>query len=204
MKNDEIIFEDDERAAYIGTVTGWISRTGHFYGDTALNRSAEYLARYDGATHRKCNIHEELFRKNSYCNQCSNLAREKKYESFPEENWNGIDMLFSDSIDEYFQDFDSVLDYMWDNSIDAVEDLRLRLTDPQKIHELDPSEIYADLLPDDGDYHDIPREIYEAFDILNNSIRKADATLSWYPSKKKISKSDVFQLNYTHNQRKYE
>jgi len=45
---EKIVPYDSAEAASIQTVTGWVSRSGRFWGND------EHMARYDGCTHRKC------------------------------------------------------------------------------------------------------------------------------------------------------
>lgn len=191
-QKNQVIFVDSDEAAYLGTVTGWISRNKHFYGDL------EDAARYDGATHKKCKC-GNIFPKNSWCDPCADKATRKSYDGLSEGKWNGYDMIYSRATNDYFQDLDYIIDYMLDNDIEDADDLMLVLTKPQKIYPLDPAEIYEDLIADDHDYTDIPKEIWDAFDELNEKILKADVTLSFNPSKEKISKADLFCINYTYN-----
>ena len=47
MAEKQIIMEDSPEAASIQTVTGWVSRTGRFWGND------ERMARFDGSTHNR-------------------------------------------------------------------------------------------------------------------------------------------------------
>jgi len=48
-KAETVVMEDSAEAASVQTVTGWVSRLGHFFG---ANEGAERTARYDGCTQR--------------------------------------------------------------------------------------------------------------------------------------------------------
>ena len=73
-----IIMYDAPEAASLKTVTGWVSADGRFFG------SNEDLARYSGATHRRCEVSPEhkIYEVNSYCKECHQARRKAQGEVF--------------------------------------------------------------------------------------------------------------------------
>lgn len=162
-----IIMEDSPEAASIKTVTGWVSRDGRFYGDN------ERLARYAGATHRACVKCGEVHVINGYCRTCRNTMENAKFQAMEKQDWNGIYPLVIFNSDEYFFDSDDLDNYCDQNEVKAHE-LRLCLCVPNMAREVE-SDYWENDLPDDGD---IPEEMQEALEKLNEVIRKAPP-LSW-------------------------
>lgn len=72
---EKIVPYDSAEAASIQTVTGWVSRSGHFWGND------EHMARYDGCTHRKCDACETLIPVRGYtiCDQCREAKEIEKW-----------------------------------------------------------------------------------------------------------------------------
>lgn len=195
MKKEETeaIFEDDPRAAYLGTVTGWISRDGYFYGNH------EKAARYAGSTHKMCKC-GNIFKKNSYCALCHEMNVIDRYHGMKEcENAPG-NMFFSDAFDEYFPDVEEIVEFMYDNDVRVVEDLRLQPTRPNKCFAPDAIDLYSGILPDDGDYHSIPESVLLAFSELEEKLKELDATLSWEPMNAKLSKKQVEEIQKQYNE----
>ena len=108
--SEQIIAYDSAEAASIQTVTGWVSRTGIFFGND------EHMARYDGCTHRQCGKCSALIPVHSYCRDCADKASIEKYASMPRADWNGSDMLYSKAHDVWFQDADYLADYCDEHS----------------------------------------------------------------------------------------
>ena len=77
--------------------------------------------------------------------------------------------------DRYFWSADEVEDYCEDEGCD-VDDLMLVHCAPVYAHQLDPGNIYADSLYEDGD---VPTEIEAAFNELNRTISGCREPLSW-------------------------
>ena len=194
MKKEETeaIFEDDPRAAYLGTVTGWISRDGYFYGNN------EKAARYAGSTHKMCKC-GNIFKKNSYCALCHEINTLDRYHAMKEcENAKG-DMFFSDAYHSFFSDVEQILEFMHENEISLVEDLRLQPTRPNKCFVPDVIDLYSGILPEDGDIHSIPESVLLVFDELKQKLKEIDATLSWEPINAKLSKEQVEEIQREFN-----
>jgi hypothetical protein len=168
---DEIILDTDPRAAEFRTVQGWVSRDGRFFGDN------EDAARYSGCTHRKCRDCDNPARKSwLICDACRARVDREKHAGRKVEPWDGTTMLFSNAMDEYFWDAESLADELHERGMRA-EDAMIVLCDPIYPKQIDPDDYYSDELPEDGD---VPEEIAKAFDALNAILEK-QPPLSWYP-----------------------
>lgn len=172
-EHQRIILPDSAEAATIKTVTGWVSRTGRFWGDD------ERMARFDGSTHHKCEQCGALVGNRSFCGPCHEVKKIGEWASLPRGAWNGTDLLYSQSADVYFHDRDSLADYCHDNNC-TPESLRLVICVPNYAHEIDPSDLFSDDMAEDGD---LPNDLQEAFDVLNAVIRQRSTPLSWSPGK---------------------
>src|SRR5690606_37390366 len=121
---DEIILPSDDQAAkFVSGIEGWADRHGRFYGND------EASARWSGATHLMCAVCGSLHKRQSYCRECAERKRVEKYQAMPRQEWDGIGMLFSDSSDQYFHDWEEVEQYCEDNEC-TLESLQLIICDP--------------------------------------------------------------------------
>lgn len=168
--NEKIILPSSDEAASVQTVTGWVSRLGHYYGKD------EGLARYDGSTHRECKKCGKLIRRSGYCVDCYIQSEIEKYEKMERREWNGTDPLYSHSVDKYFWDENELEEYLVSVGGDA-KSLRLIICVPVYATEIDPADFYGDDL-DDGKS---PDELQLIFDELNVCIRESKIILSWQP-----------------------
>lgn len=171
-----IILPDDSTAASIQTVTGWVSRLGHFFGS---GQQSESMARYDGSTHRKCDC-GEIIDRNGYCRKCAGRREDEKFAKMEHRPWNGTDALYSQALDRYFFDESELDDYCEDQEA-TPESLQLIICEPKKAYKIDPMDIYKDIMPDERD--DLPTDIQDAFDELNRAIDESTSVISWFPGK---------------------
>lgn len=177
MKTEkQIVMYDSEVAASIKTVTGWVSRTGHFWGND------EHMARYDGSTHRTCEC-GEVIENRSYCRKCSERKEHEKYLAMPAVAWDGEAPLNLHGTDTYFFDSDSLLDHCAGEGCQPKA-LPLVICVPKYAKVIDANEHYADDLPEDGE---VPPEIEEAFRVLNAAIQACTTPLCWYPGKQSVT-----------------
>ncbi|MFY0750155.1 hypothetical protein [Pseudomonas sp. NFX5] len=165
-----IIMYDAPEAASLKTVTGWVSADGRFFG------ADENLARYCGATHRRCDVNPEhkIYEVNSYCKECHQERRQAKFAAMPIKEWSGEPLVFFDS-DQYFFDVDSLRDYLIESDIDLA-DLQLCICEPNYPSQIDPADHFCDELPEDGEIRD--DQVLAAFELLNEMIRQSEP-LSW-------------------------
>lgn len=165
-----IIMFDAPEAASLKTVTGWVSADGRFFGGD------ENLARYCGATHRRCDVNPEhqIYEVNSYCKECRQVRRQAKFAAMPIKGWAGEPLVIFDG-DQYFFDEDSLRDYLIDSDIELA-DLQLCICAPNYPSQIDPADHFCDDLPEDGEIRD--DQLLAAFELLNEMIRKSEP-LSW-------------------------
>ncbi|WP_145517352.1 hypothetical protein [Yersinia mollaretii] len=165
----KVILMDSAEAASIKTVTGWFSSDGRFFGNN------EGLARYAGASHRKCHNNPEhpIYRVNSYCEICHAEKQKINFHAMPRKAWEGEPLIINDH-DQFFFDADDLRDYCMENLV-LPHELDLVICTPNHPYEIDGSDIFCDKLPEDGE---LPSELQEAFDTLNAAIRKSEP-LSW-------------------------
>jgi len=165
-----IIMFDAPEAASLKTVTGWVSADGRFFG------ADENLARYCGATHRRCDVNPEhpIYEVSSSCNECRHTRLQAKFASMPIKDWAGEPLVIFDS-DRYFFAEDDLRDYLVDSDIDLA-DLQLCICEPNYPSEIDPADHFCDDLPEDGEIND--DQLLAAFELLNEMIRQSQP-LSW-------------------------
>lgn len=193
----DIILPSDPIAAKLVTVTGWQSRDGRFYG------SDERLARWAGSTHVPCDDCGAPTPTRSYtvCSECRSKREVERYDAMPKDEWDGVQMLFSQSADKYFSDIDEAYEFAVedldesevvdeDNNADRVkwlDTLMLVLCEPNRVRSLD-SDHFCEDLPEDGD---VPSEVEQAVDIFNEAVK--GIVLSWSPGKKRLDTSKVYE-----------
>ena len=175
-KENEIILPDDPRAAtYHTDIKGWISYNCHFFGND------ERMARYDGSTHRICEGCGAVVGKINYCRACYDKKEFDDYLAMPEMEWNEEGRLYSQANDEYYDGWDYALDACEDAG--TLKDMRLIIAEPVYVKEIDPSEYYLD---DILDGYELPDDIREAFDELNEIIRNSKTILCYRPGKFRV------------------
>lgn len=174
MADNKIIMYDSPEAAEFRKVTGWVSRGGLFHGDN------EHTARWQGCTHLKCDSCGEVKERSTWCRPCHDKKEREKYKAMPAKDWDGEAMLYSNTHDKWFSDFDDILDYMA-NCDDAdtltFDDLEMVIGDPCYCDTVDPMDVYESDLPDG---YDLPDGIEEAFEELNKKIQAIKTPLCWY------------------------
>ena len=170
------ILEESAEAARQETMTLWVSRNGRAYKE-------EDLARYDGCTHRRCKCGNITKKHYTKCESCRDADNRERYLALPFEEWDKKTPLCIYGTDQYFFDESDIEDYCEDNDC-ATKDLMLVICKPNKVWELDPVDIYNNLLSEDGE---IPMELQGYFDELNKKIREYDQPLSWSQGKKRTN-----------------
>jgi len=138
------------------------------------------MARWCCATHRQCekNPDHPIHEIRSYCQQCHQESRQAKFAAMPVKEWSGEPLVIFDS-DQYFFDEDSLRDFLIDSDIDLA-DLQLCICEPKMPREIDPSDVFCDDLPEDGEIRD--QQLVAAFELLNKMIRQSEP-LSWTEGK---------------------
>lgn len=182
MQEKSKVMYASEEAAQKVAVTGWCSRNGHFYGDN------EHLARWDGCTHQLCDCGAEMERGYTICQSCSSKKQMAKYETMPFKEWDGKAPLTLFDDDKHFWDEDSLLDYCEMNEV-LPKDLQLVICEPNYASEIEPDDFYCDDLPEDHTLADAYLELADAFEKVNELIRKRVKPISWSGGKYRTSYS---------------
>ena len=178
MNQEEIIVLPDHlQAAERKTVTGWVSRNGHFWGED------ERMARYEGSTHRACDVCGSVVLKQwVYCEKCRYDKMQKVWEAMPRKEWDHETPLAIFDTDTYFFFYDEIESYCEDHEC-KPEDLKLVWCDPIKPKHIYADDLFADELPgDDSEAEVRDTDILAAIDALNKAIERAEP-FSWYPGK---------------------
>lgn len=173
---EEVILDTSDEAAKRMTVTGWVSRHGRFFGED------EYLARYDGSTHRKCKQCENVIPKHGYtiCPECLRRKANERFKSMEVKKWDAKTPLCIFDSGEFFWNEEDI-EYYCDTYGIKAEDLKLVICEPIYAKEVDAEEHFFDDLPEDN--KDIPDMLADALEELNKVIREYKEPLSWVQGK---------------------
>lgn len=169
----KIILNTSDEAAKRVTITGWVSRTGQFFGDD------ERSARWSGATHITCECGQVTPKGYTKCEACRKKASDARYAALPKAPWDGKTMLSMFDDDRYFADIEEAEEYAFEIE-STLADLQLVLCAPVYAQQIDPNEHYCDDLAEDSE---VPAEIEEAFRVLNEAIKNCREPLCFRPSK---------------------
>ncbi|MCW0974404.1 hypothetical protein [Pantoea sp. JV6] len=172
MKEQNVVMYESDEAASIQTVTGWVDRTGRFWGKD------EHMARYAGSTHRICQKNHDhgSHATNGYCEKCYSESRQKYFASLERKAWAGEPLVIFDN-DNYFFDSESLADYCWENCL-LPSELQLLICESNYPREIDMNDHCEEIIPDGGDHHDITEAIWQAAEALNKAIRES-SPISW-------------------------
>ena len=188
-KEEIVMYDSAEAAEYRTDIKGWVSRHGRFFGD---GHDSEHLARWDGSTHRPCNLCGKAVEEKHYlaCSGCREKRKRERYHAMPVGKWDGEVPLYSEFLDEYFNDTDEALDWMHcDNKTSAktLDDLMLVICEPVYARQID-EDFFCDELPEDGE---VPDDIADAIDAFNEVVK--GYKLSWVPGKARFDCSEQKQ-----------
>ena len=167
MKDAKVVFPEDDEAASLQTVTGWVSRIGNFWGKD------ERMARYNGSTHRRCECGNIVPQRN-YCLTCFEKKEVEKYEAMPKTGWDGVAMLYSVSRGTYYNTIDDAEDDLIEE--ETLDILQLVICKPNYVRTLNTDD-FSDDLPEDC--YDLPDSVYEAIGTFNSAVK--GVILSWSP-----------------------
>jgi hypothetical protein len=168
MSETKIVLPEDDIAATLKTVTGWVSRDGLFFG------SDERTARWSGATHVRCSECGVVTEKGwTLCAGCREKEAAARFAVLERRDWDGSQMVYSAALEKYFDSPEDALD---DAEGDA-DSLRLVLCEPVHARTIE-GDYFCDELPEDGD---LPDELAEAIVAFNEAVK--GVVLSWLPGK---------------------
>lgn len=174
-----IIRYDSDEAARKVTVTGWVSRSGLFYGDN------EHIARWDGCTHIVCACGAVTAKGYTCCETCRAKLDRERWEARPLVPYNGGAFCLDDG-DRYFFDADEF--YEWCDS-EELQPSTLMLVPavPESFREVDADYWYDDL-PEDSE---LPDAIATALETLNAAIRAYAKPACYRPGPGRIVMQDL-------------
>lgn len=171
MNGEKIILISDEESAEYKTISGWVSRTGRFFGEH------EDEARRHGSTHFKCEC-GKIYLNTSYCKSCSTKSAYENYSKLEFKEWDLKSFVYSVTLNEYFENELDLIFHLDDENI-ICEDLKLILCEPIKVPEIYYS-YFEDALPDGYDLDDVASpEFMIALEKLNKLIENEKWT--WIP-----------------------
>lgn len=158
-------------------VPAWVTPAGVGYHN-------EDQARYAACTHKPCSVCGDLVRKQySLCEICLAEKTRLQYLAYPKKTWDRITPVYSRCIDDFFMDEESILDWCEENQMvfgdPFLSDFEFVWCKPQRVYELDPYDLYSDIIPEDGE---LPSEIEEAFKTLNQKIKECQEIVCWEPT----------------------
>lgn len=165
-KQKQVLYDSPE-AASVQTVTGWVSRTGVFFGDD------EHQARVFGCTHFRCSC--GVVATSQTCATCNKQAKVDRHRARVREAWDG-QMIYSEEADHYFPSPEEARLYVATHALD-FEEMRFVLCDPHYLSPLD-SFAWSNDLPDGSD---LSPKVWAAIDVLNKVIESEPPSM-WYPS----------------------
>jgi hypothetical protein len=164
------MFDSDEAAQPV-TINAWKARTGTICLD-------EHTARVIGSTHVACSQCGKPTRYATLCGACSEQRSIARYDAMPAEAWDGKQMVYSETLDEYYSSPEDAAEDADDR--ECSEGLRLVLCTPQYARRLDNDD-FADDLPEDGEVPDVLAAAIDAFNEATTGL-----VLSWYPGKSRL------------------
>lgn len=150
-------------------------------------RDAEARAREHAMTHKRCTDCHELYEKQSFCRNCSELKDKRRWARMPT-------VEYAEQIccirDRWFYDADGLRDYLLEHDLLPKD----ALIEDSYSHDLPEIELehWHDDLPEDYDESSLHHEIISALNMLNAAIRKHGKGVSYFPNGKRIVLPDDF------------
>jgi len=175
MNKIHIFPESKESAKFVTGISGWVDREGRFYGKD------EALARWSGATHKRCDC-GEIFDKDSYCKICARRMLHEKYQNAKKMNWDRETPLYSQKYDEYIFDEQELIDFMEERFESDADELELFICEPVMLRMISIN-YWKDDLTENAE---LSQEIITAVDELNELIKKEDP-VGWRQGKFAVS-----------------
>jgi hypothetical protein len=172
MAIKQILNTSSDAARFVTGLEGWVDRHGRFCG------TDEHMARWSGCTHIICpKCGKPTPKSYTICEDCREEKAIERYKARERREWDGKTPLYSEAVDEYFFDEDSLRDHLETHEV-LEQVLRLVICEPNRLRQVE-EDYFLDDLPEDGD---IPDEVANALEDLNRVIRDQDP-VSWSPGR---------------------
>ena len=140
----EFILETDEKAATKVNLDLWQSTRGNLFKE-------EKDARYDSATHTKCEKCTESAEKPyRLCGIHLKESAQERWGKMPRKGWDKKTPLVIFQSEQYFFDEYEIEDYCDENDIDSSE-LQLVICDPIHMRQID-EDYWTDCIPEESDF----------------------------------------------------
>ena len=171
QQDQTILIDSPEAAHYQTGIKGWVSRQGHYFGDS------EHNARYAGCTHILCGQCGRPTEKGrTACNGCREANELARYEAMPRAEWDGKAMLYSQVSGKFYETPDDAAEDL-DDADDDLSSLRLVICKPVYVPQLEPDYCADDMAND----QEVPATVIDAMEAFNEAV--AGIILSWEPGK---------------------
>ena len=186
-----ILYDSDEAATYRTGISGWVDRSGFFYGPD------EHSARLQGCTHKKCECGNVILKYDLRCRDCNSKRVIDRYNECKRVEWNLSDLLYSETYDTYIDNVEHLREFVLEHidhedvSENDIADLRLYICTPNFLPEV-TVDYFEDVRPDDIDDF-LSDEVIKAIDQLNEVISKQPPA-SWAPSDRAPSYGQIMGL----------
>jgi len=179
--NIKIMYDSDKAAIFEErTIKGWWSVKSSAAGKSRFWDKDERMARWDGCTHKKCECGEVHSKRWTCCKKCRDKKKRERFNKLPVIEWDGITPICSYDDDRFFFYESDLIEYCQEHNC-KPDDLMLVICEP-----IYPSQIDTDYWCDElGEDEEMPSDILEALDSLNEIISTADP-LSWQQGEKRI------------------
>jgi len=168
MKETKVIEYDSPEAAIAEVHTLYKSAEGTYH-------MTEGGARTKSATHKDCKCGVRILKSQAWCNDCRIQWEINRYNSRPYQEWDGITPVYSELLDEYFQDsgdLECKIEDIKEEGEDEIDydDLMLIPCTYCTYKPID-SELWTDVLFDDG-YSDTPKDLEDLIKEFNEKLSK--------------------------------
>lgn len=170
MSEPIVMYESDEAATWKEGLSGWVSRTGHFFGKN------EDMARWNGCTHKTCECGGVMSRSWTKCEACRDKTANERFLAMPSREWAGEPVMVFGT-DTYFFSDDEVLEHVAEHGDDHM----LVFCDPVYAPYIE--EYGIDQLPDDWTIEDADAALAKLIDEVNKYVAANKPVLSWTQGK---------------------
>jgi len=173
------IYPEDDEAAQLKTLTGWVSRDGYFFGNN------EDSARYAGSTHRRCKDCSKPTQGKHWlrCDPCQATYDKQAHFKLPLVEWDGSTPIYSNYADTYFFNDGDLDDFLSDWDGEPGINLQCVICRPQRAYPIELTEMNCDNLADDCGSEMFTAKALMLEELLNEELARMEP-LSWYPANK--------------------